>query len=69
MIFYGKRRKTTSYQYTVQNLIDSMIETMRFTNGVGLAAPQIGQSLRLVVVEYSEDEMKTPDQNVRLGEP
>ena len=33
-----------------------MFETLRAAPGVGLAAPQIGQSLRLVVVEYSEDE-------------
>ncbi len=28
-----------------------MIDTMRFANGIGLAAPQIGQLLHLIVVE------------------
>lgn len=32
-------------------LIDNMLETMRNADGVGLAAPQIGQSLRLFVIE------------------
>jgi len=33
------------------NLIEDMYETMYKTNGVGLAAPQIGQSIRLFVVD------------------
>jgi peptide deformylase len=28
-----------------------MIDTMRAANGVGLAAPQVGVSLRVVVIE------------------
>lgn len=35
----------------VQQLIGLMRDTMRDTPGVGLAAPQIGESLQLVVVE------------------
>lgn len=35
----------------LQELIDRMILTMRAANGVGLAAPQIGQSLRMAVIE------------------
>jgi peptide deformylase len=35
----------------IQRLIDLMRETMRDTPGVGLAAPQIGESVRLVVIE------------------
>src|SRR5271156_4354632 len=34
-----------------QDLIEQMRETMRAAPGVGLAAPQIGQGLQLVVVE------------------
>ncbi len=33
----------------------SMIETMRFANGVGLAAPQVGVSRRIIVVEDTEN--------------
>lgn len=35
----------------IQQLIDLMRETMRDAPGVGLAAPQIGESLQLVVIE------------------
>ena len=31
----------------LQQLIDNMFETMNAANGVGLAAPQIGKSIRL----------------------
>lgn len=34
-------------------LIDDMFETMYSSNGVGLAAPQIGKSIRLFVVDAS----------------
>ena len=33
----------------IQRLIDDMVETMDSAGGVGLAAPQVGHSLRLVV--------------------
>jgi len=35
----------------IQRLIDSMLETMRDAPGVGLAAPQVGISLQLAVIE------------------
>jgi peptide deformylase len=35
----------------IQQLIDLMRETMRDAPGVGLAAPQIGESIQLIVVE------------------
>jgi len=35
----------------IQKLIEDMRETMRAAPGVGLAAPQIGESIRLVVIE------------------
>ena len=37
----------------LRELIDNMWETMYKAEGVGLAAPQIGQSLRLFVVDGS----------------
>ena len=37
----------------LQILIDNMIDTMREEDGVGLAAPQVYQSLQLVVMECS----------------
>ena len=35
----------------IQHLIEEMREAMRAAPGVGLAAPQIGRSLQLVVIE------------------
>lgn len=40
---------------SVQQLIEWMRETMREAPGVGLAAPQIGQSLQLAVIEDRAD--------------
>lgn len=37
----------------VQKLIDDMFETMYHASGVGLAAPQIGRSLRIFIVDTS----------------
>ncbi len=51
-----KAKQVTKFDAELQTLIENMFETMRAAPGVGLAAPQIGESLRLVVVEYTEDE-------------
>ncbi len=40
----------------VKKLVEDMFETMHAANGIGLAAPQIGLSLRLFVVDGSETE-------------
>lgn len=37
----------------LKNLIDDMWETMYHSEGVGLAAPQIGKSIRLIVLDGS----------------
>lgn len=54
-----KARKITTFDKNLQVLIDDMIETMREAPGVGLAAPQVGVSERLIVVEYGDDEDET----------
>lgn len=51
-----KARSVTNFDKKLQTLIDDMIETMREAPGVGLAAPQVGISERLIVVEYYENE-------------
>ena len=42
----------------IQNLISHMRETMRGAPGVGLAAPQIGISLQLAVIEDRKEYLK-----------
>jgi peptide deformylase len=51
-----KARPVTRFDSNLQTLIDDMIETMRVAPGVGLAAPQVNISERLIVVEYAEHE-------------
>src|SRR5512133_1036996 len=51
-----KAHAVTKFDKGLQTLIDDMIETMRQAPGVGLAAPQIGLSERIIVVEYFEHE-------------
>jgi peptide deformylase len=40
---------------SLQKLIDDMIDTMHAAPGVGLAAPQVGVSLRVVVIETPDE--------------
>ena len=38
----------------IKKLLDDMAETMYATEGIGIAAPQVGVSLRMVVVDVGE---------------
>lgn len=40
---------------SIKELSQDMIETMRKANGIGLAAPQVGLSIRMFVTEVEED--------------
>ena len=51
-----KARPVTKFDKDLHILLDDMVETMREAPGVGLAAPQIGLSERIVVIEYYERE-------------
>ena len=51
-----KAAPVTDFGSAEQKLFEDMIETMRDAPGVGLAAPQVGVSQRLIVVEYGSDE-------------
>ena len=51
-----KARPVTKFDDKLQALIDDMVETMRVAPGVGLAAPQVAVSERVIVVEYYENE-------------
>ncbi|HLC01614.1 MAG TPA: peptide deformylase [Anaerolineales bacterium] len=52
--------KVKNFDADLQNLADDMLETLRAAPGVGLAAPQVGVSQRLILVEYA-DEPDDPD--------
>ncbi len=51
-----KSKPVTKFDAEFQKLVDDMLETMRDAPGVGLAAPQIGEPLQLVVIEYNEND-------------
>lgn len=51
-----KAHKVTNFDKDLQNFISDMVDTLRDAPGVGLAAPQVGVSERIVVVEYGDDE-------------
>ena len=55
-VLRGKAKRVGRIDDSTKRLIDDMIETMRDAPGVGLAAPQVGVPLRVIVVEY-EDEL------------
>jgi peptide deformylase len=45
----------------LEKLIQDMTETLHETGGVGLAAPQVHESVQLAIVEFKEDSSRYPD--------
>ena len=65
-----KARQVTDFGPELQTLIDDMVETMRAAPGVGLAAPQVAESLQVITIEYGEeDEEGTPPRLYTLVNP
>ena len=64
-----KARPVTKFDKDLQTLIDDMIDTMRDAPGVGLAAPQVGVSERVIVVEYAEPEEVEEGEEPKEVEP
>lgn len=54
-----KAEAVDQFDQDLQILIDDMIDTMREAPGVGLAAPQIGVSKRVIVVEFGDESDET----------
>ena len=53
-ILRQKAKKIHRFDPSIAKLIDDMFETMHAAHGVGLAAPQVAQSLRIFVAEYED---------------
>jgi len=51
-----KAKRVGNIDGSVQRLIDDMVETMHQAHGVGLAAPQVGVSLKVIVIELPGEE-------------
>ena len=44
---------------STRKLIDDMVDTMREAPGIGLAAPQVGVLLRVIVAEVDDQDRKS----------
>lgn len=51
-----KARRVRSFDAKLHTMLDDMAETLNDAAGVGLAAPQIGVSQRVIVVQLPDDE-------------
>jgi len=51
-----KAKRVSTIDSSIQQLIDDMVETMQQAKGVGLAAPQVGVPLRVVVLQMPGEE-------------
>lgn len=49
-----KSKEVTKVSKKVKNLVMDMLDTLYHANGVGLAAPQVGVSLRIFVADVSD---------------
>jgi len=66
-----KAKKVPKVDNSIQRLVDDMVETMQQVSGVGLAAPQVGVSLRVVVLRMPGEEpiaIINPEMVKRTGE-
>ena len=66
-----KAKRVPTVDKSVQRLIDDMVETMQQANGAGLAAPQVGVSLRVIVLQVPDEEpiaIVNPEIVKRTGE-
>ncbi len=49
-----KSKEVKEINNSIRTLLDDMVETMHFSRGVGLAAPQVGVLRRVVVIEIED---------------
>lgn len=56
-VLRAKAKKISRFDPWLDRLVQDMWETMREAPGVGLAAPQIGESVRVLVAEYEENKV------------
>jgi peptide deformylase len=66
-ILRKKAIKVTRFDSRLQKLADDMVETMIAAPGVGLAAPQVAVSQRLIVVRLPDDDESREEYEDRAG--
>ncbi len=55
-LLYKKSEEVREIDGTLVQLVEEMLETMYQAPGIGLAAPQIGENIRLIVFDLSDPE-------------
>ena len=53
-ILREKSKEVIKVSKKIKTLITDMLDTMYHANGVGLAAPQVGENLRIFVIDVSD---------------
>lgn len=68
-VLKGKCRTISRVDAKLRKLLDDMLETMYKANGIGLAAPQVGEPIRMVVIDIGEGplELINPVITARFG--
>jgi len=65
-ILHQKAEKVLKVDRALQTFLDDMLETMYADKGVGLAAPQVGVSKRIIVIDTKQ---RDEDGNEQPGRP
>jgi peptide deformylase len=60
-----KAAAVASVDAEVRQLMDDMLETMYAAPGIGLAAPQVGELKRVVVLDIEREDVKTGPSRLR----
>jgi peptide deformylase len=55
-VLRAKGKRINKIEDRIRELASNMLETMHDANGVGLAAPQVGEALQLTVIDVSQVE-------------
>lgn len=50
-----KAKPVAKVDERIRTLLDDMVETMHAAPGIGLAGPQVGEALRLLVIDLAKD--------------
>ena len=59
-ILREKSQAIVNFDKNTKKLMDDMLETMYAAPGIGLAAIQIGIAKRVIVIDVSKDQKKSP---------
>lgn len=59
-VLANKTQKVASFDIELKKMVDSMVQTMRQSNGIGLAANQIGKDMSVMIIEMNAEKIRIP---------